>query len=113
MLEVQPRHEPELLEALENIGAYRILEGPTAWTYWRHGRPLGCGGIFNGIAWAFLGPDLRHDMARITRFVRNMLALYPGKVTAEIDEEFPSAVRWAKLLGFRRQSPGWWVHDRL
>lgn len=114
LIEVQPRHAEALAAVLADLEPYRMLEGPTAWTLWRGGRPLGCAGITQGVAWAFLGRDLRRDMVRVTRFVRRILELHRenvGPVTAEIDESFPAGVQWALLLGFRRSSPGVWTYE--
>lgn len=110
--DVQFRHKGVLVEILElDLERRALLETPYAWTGWADGKPMACCGIYQGWAWAFLHWDLRRHMLAITRKVRAVLDSHPGPVRTTIDEAFPEAVRWATLLGLRRQEPGTWIYD--
>jgi hypothetical protein len=113
LLHVQPKHVDIRYDTLLCAAEMSlILEGPHSWTAWVGDISIGSAGITAGehpMAWAFLGQDLRRHMVAITRRVRAMLESHLGPVSMEIDEGFPPSVRWAKLLGFRRQGPGAWV----
>lgn len=109
---VQPRHE-KTLEAIKAAGtaAQKVMEGPFSWTGWSaYGQPLGCIGILpNGNTWALLAPVLKQEMLAFSRKATQVMNSFPGEVFAEIDEDHPEAVRWARLLGFEKnpQEAAW------
>lgn len=115
-LEVQGVHKP-VLPAVWSMGLHLdVLLGPWSWTAWdAYGRPVACIGILpNGYVWAFLAPDLKRNMVAITRGCRDIMDAHvaaKGPVYASIDDGYPEAVRWAKLLGFKRAWRNKWRYD--
>lgn len=112
-LELQSTHQYLLNPILGRMLSLKPqMEGPYSWSGWTaHGRLVACAGILpNGVAWALFSGDMRREFVPITRMARKMMERFPGQVIADIDAEFPEAVRWAKLVGFEpdiRQSGAW------
>lgn len=70
-----------------------------------------CGGVspvhaFRGVAWCIVVPGFPQAFRAlhrlISRIIEQELLTYP-RIEAYIDPEFPQAVRWAELLGFRQE----------
>lgn len=80
------------------------------------GRVLGCAGIlpqtqWRAIAWALLGGDIPpRCWPAIHRLVLRVIdeAHLRGyqRIEATIDPDFDAAIRWARMLGFRDETPG-------
>lgn len=92
------------------------IQNQWAWTMWSpYGQPVGCLGIMaNGYAWALLSRDMKKYMVRLTRATRDILDAHvqaKGPVYATIDDTYAEAIRWAKLLGFRRIWASKWRYD--
>lgn len=82
-----------------------------AWTMRIHGRVVGCAGIIpiwpgRFQAWAYIAEDIGPaGMVALTRAVRRFLALQHGRIEAHVVTGFKQGERWAKLLGFKRETP--------
>lgn len=58
------------------------------------------------IAWAMIAHDAGPHFLRITREVRRYLeACGIRRIETSVDAAFPQAIRWARLLGFRCETP--------
>lgn len=56
--------------------------------------------------WAYLSRDSGPHMLALTRRVRRWLRYHgSGRLEAAVDPEFAAANRWARLLGFRCETP--------
>lgn len=93
---------PEAFAAL----AARAPEGP-AWTFWRGGEPIACGGIAaigrrRHEAWALLSRRARaRDRVALFSFARSALANFPARrVEATVRDGWPAACATLKRLGF-------------
>ncbi len=86
------------------------LEGTLAFTGFWNGRLVGCAGIFEhwqgrGEAWAFLARDCKPAFPAIHRAAQRLLEVCPfRRVEAAVACDFPAAIRWVRLLGFRRET---------
>lgn len=91
----------------------RALATPAgeAYTGMVDGRPIGCAGVVElwkgrALAWALLAEDAGPHMVSVTRAIRFFLATVPyRRVEMAVDAEFPAAIRWAEMLGFKRETP--------
>lgn len=76
-----------------------------------HGKPIAAAGVVElwrdrGYAWALLGVDAAPHLLPITREIRSFLDALPcRRVEMAVDPEFPQALRWARMLGFERETP--------
>lgn len=114
-LEVQARHEP-----VRNFVSKRPLLladiEDSLWSFTMHadGKPRACvGATEEGAIWAFLAKDLRRWMLPLTRYGRSMIDAHVavvGPLWAELDPEYPEAVKWARLAGFRQIDRSLWTY---
>lgn len=112
MIEVK-RFEFEDLEGIDasgidDVAALAIYE---SWTMRIHGRVAGCAGIIpiwpgRFQAWAYIAADIGPaGMIALTRAVRRFLAVHDGRIEAHVVDGFKEGERWAKMLGFKRETP--------
>jgi len=93
----------EILEANPHV-----FEGPYSHTLWHSsGVPLSAAGIMhNGESWALMSRDMKGYGLKFSAYVRSH-GLEPWvrdtgtPVIAHVDNDFPEAIRWVRLLGFR------------
>jgi len=122
-LEVQPKHYDDWLRIVRNLGVFKpFMENEYSHVVFDDatGEVLSCSGILTEpycMGWAYLRYDLKKYMTSITRVARK-LELVPfvrdnGPVFAQIDSQYPQAIRWARILGFRPHdtTQDFWVFD--
>lgn len=100
--------------AVVNTAGYaRALEkaGP-AHTAMRGGKVLACCGVMpqwegRATAWAILADNIGGaDYLAIHRAVKRFLKLIGyRRIDATVAANFPNAIRWAEMLGFKRETP--------
>lgn len=92
---------PEVLAALEK---------QNSWTAVADGTPIACGGTMlqwggRSIAWAYLNSKTGPHMLFITQAVLKELDKIEGRVELTVRKDFEKGHRWAKMLGFRVETP--------
>lgn len=116
-IQAHDRYLPAAQEAFEALeehdGFYEI-----AWTAEEGGYILACCGINRGCAWAFVYPHMSaRQITRVTCRVRQVLKAHSityGPVIATVDADFDHAVRWVKVLGFKKvEASNLWVYDAV
>lgn len=83
--------------------SYTLLDGDT---------PIMCGGVcrvghWRGMAWSFMGPMTHKRMVGITRWAKAFLdfkMMELGRIEADVKSDFELGHKWAKLLGFKKES---------
>jgi len=102
------------MQTLEGIGpgVARGLVGPLSFTARDDdGEVLVCAGILElwhgrGFAWSIVSAHAGRRMLAITGAVRRMLDVAPfRRVECYVDAEFGPGMRWARVLGFRLETP--------
>jgi len=85
---------------------------PNSYSLMKDGECLACGGIieqFDGraLAWALISNKLNGtDLILVTKLVKRELAKYNYKrIEAIVRDGFEQGHRWARLLGFRCETP--------
>lgn len=86
------------------------LERQNSWTVVVDGFAIACGGTMmqwpgRHIAWAYLNPYTGPHMLFITQAVEKKLAEVDGRVELTVRKDFEKGHRWAKMLGFRVETP--------
>jgi len=98
--------------AFLQCGPYlQALERSDSWTAFDGDRILGCAGllpIWPGLShcWALLADDIGAGMIGVTRCAHRMLRMHTGRIEAYVEAEFEAGHRWARILGFERDTPG-------
>jgi hypothetical protein len=103
-------------EQADGFGVYSpeygcaLKEAGPAFTGMIEGQPIICAGIARqwngrGLAWALMSEDCGKHFVAITRAVKRYLdAADWSRLEAQVDAEFPRAIRWAEMLGFSVES---------
>lgn len=118
------RHHPALLviqpaQAVPPLTEAQAQElaaaGPAFAAVAEDGRVLAMAGVVpqwpehedaRAIAWAMVGFDAGPAMRRIHRAVVDFLARATyRRIEAHVHADFPAAIRWIEMLGFRRETP--------
>lgn len=86
------------------------LETQNSWTGVVDGSPVVCAGTYRQwpgrhVAWAYLGKSTGPHMLWITKQVLANLERVQGRVELTVRQDFPLGQRWAKMLGFRVETP--------
>lgn len=86
------------------------LERQNSWTGVVDGNPIVCAGTYQQwpgrhTAWAYLGKSTGPHMHWITKQVLANLEKLQGRVELTVRQDFPVGQRWAKMLGFRVETP--------
>ena len=86
------------------------LELPTSWTVVVDGDPIAIGGtwpIWPGrhIAWAAVSAKAAPHMLYVTRAAERILRAAPGRIEMTVREDFERGHEWARLLGFKVETP--------
>lgn len=86
------------------------LETENSWTAVVDGRVIGCAGTVQQwpgrhVAWAVFAPDAGEHMLWITRSAIEHLAKVKGRIELTVRTDFPIGMKWARLLGFRVETP--------
>jgi hypothetical protein len=96
---VPSEHEAALLESSYGL----------AWTGFSD-RPIACAGVVElwpgrAYAWALLDKSAGKHFIAITRAIRDKLNALPyRRIEMAVDEHFEQGHRWAKMLGFNRET---------
>jgi hypothetical protein len=89
----------------------RQCVGPWSYTARHDGEVLICAGVLElwagrGFAWAIVSAHAGRQMLAISGSVRRLLGLAPyRRIECYVDAEFPQGARWARMLGFRCETP--------
>lgn len=86
------------------------LERQNSWTGVVDGTPIACAGTYmqwpgRHTAWAYLGRNTGPHMKWITKAVLANLAGVKGRVELTVRSDFPAGQRWARMLGFKVETP--------
>lgn len=86
------------------------LEGVSSWTGVVDGDPIACGGTImqwpgRHVAWLYNGPMSAEHMLWLTREALRVIEAAKGRVEMTVREGFTEGHRWARLLGFRVETP--------
>ena len=86
------------------------LEKQNSWTGVVDGEPLVCAGTMlqwpgRHAAWAYLGNDTAPHMLWITKETLVRLDAVKGRIELTVRCDFPAGHRWAKMLGFKVETP--------
>lgn len=103
-----PAAEPGYAPTLDAT-ALAYLERNVAWTGIVDGVPIACGGLIRlwerrHTCWARLSMESSKYMLPITRHVKQLIAV-PGRTEFTVRADFAAGNRWAKLLGFKIETP--------
>ena len=92
---------------------YEDLAAFESYTGMLEGRIVVCTGLIHvwpgrSIAWAFIADDIGvHGMVSLTRAVQRFLNLRLNeRIEAAVEADFLPGHRWARMLGFERETPG-------
>lgn len=102
--QIAQRDELEHPEAMTGAFGY-------AWTALDDGEPMACAGVVEvwqgrAYAWALLSEHAGRHMLALTREIRFRLARLPfRRVEMAVDAGFDAGARWARMLGFRLETP--------
>jgi hypothetical protein len=86
------------------------LEAQNSWTGAIDGVPIVCAGTMlqwpgRHAAWAYLGDDTAPHMLWITKETLARLDAVKGRIEATVRCDFSAGHRWAKMLGFKVETP--------
>lgn len=111
-------HMPWLLEqgSAEGTGmpydvdTLMTLEKQNSWSAVIDGKPIACGGTLQHWpgrhqAWTYMTPHTSRHMRFITRAVESALEKVTGRIELTVRADFPQGQRWAKMLGFKVETP--------
>ena len=95
-------HDPEMLRAME--------QSPNTWTAVADGLPIASGGTLElwpgrHLAWAVLGDQARKNILAVSRTELEVVGRARGRIECTVRSDFVPGQQWAKLLGFRVESP--------
>lgn len=82
-----------------------------AWTALDGDEPIACAGVVEvwegrAYAWALLSEHAPPHLLTLTRVIRSRLAALPyRRVEMAVDAGFDAGCRWARMLGFRLETP--------
>lgn len=108
--DVQGEQAEDAVFAIE-MGEAAALAEHKAWTGWIGSDVVGCAGILpvwpgRSAVWALIGTRCGPHMRTITRFVREKLdQCEDRRIEATVLHGFKAGEQWAKLLGFKRETP--------
>ncbi|SOD41314.1 hypothetical protein [Nitrosovibrio sp. Nv4] len=109
-LNLQPAQEH--LRPYIKIDELKSLEGDTAFTLLKEGKPVLCGGVTplweqRGLMWSFVGDDMtKRDFVEIHYLVKYYInTLEYKRLEMYVDVDFKNGHRWAKALGFEVEAP--------
>ena len=91
--------------------ALSYLEGQNSWTLVVDGKPALCGGTMEqwtgrSIGWAYLNSTTGKYMLFVTRGAKEILRKAgPGRIEITARADFPAGQRWARMLGFKIETP--------
>lgn len=96
------RNDDALLAAVE--------KQPNVWTFWYGTDVLLCGGTLEmwpgrHLAWSYVSAAAGPHMLFVTREARKALARPKGRVEFAVRADFADGHRWARMLGFERETP--------
>lgn len=108
-LHVQPRHF-EAWDWLVSREEYKEwAETSDSWSLLDKGAPLACAGVYDHMAWAFIGENIGSaGLYKATKFIKKLLASY-DYVYADSDTSFENGERWLAMLGFEPLGGGKWL----
>lgn len=95
--------DPEYGQSLASGDAFSVFDAA--------GELQACLGVFElwtgrGLGWALLSGNVTQLMVPITKRARAFFdASAYRRVEAYVDPNFPQALRWVELLGFKRETP--------
>lgn len=108
----------EVIEEMSFITPYlkdenyaNMLTEGEAYTGLVDGKVIACSGAikineYRYVAWALMGKDSGKHMLQITREIKDFYKRFKGKrLEIEVEEGFKKAHRWAKMLGFKNETP--------
>lgn len=110
MLHAQPFQVPEMQLGVNN--AHMLRDAGPCWTFFDGSTVIGCLGHITYwpgrvMVWCIMGPAEAHHMRAISKRISNWLKAQAGRLRIEVtvDAEYPQAIRWAELMGFKCETP--------
>lgn len=110
LIDVQAEQSLEL-SYFDNSEYLNALAQADSWTGWIDGRVVGCAGTITlwpgrHQSWALISATIGPSgMVQFTRAVSRALKLKQGRVELVVSAEFKQGHRWAKMLGFKLETP--------
>lgn len=93
-----------------DVDTLMSLEKQNTWTAVLDGDPMACGGTIQQWpgrhhAWSLMNAATGPHMGFITKQALKRLKLVAGRIELTVRADFAQGHRWAKLLGFRVETP--------